>query len=212
MNTLGFALLYPTGLTLFSIEFLNFGSFMEVTIFIMTDKSERWQKRFVVIVLLLLFFVPVIGATSFALWNWPGFPEQLPLSLEKYKERMALLKYMISLGLSIIGATWLLANGAFRGPQLSGKSRLLLSWAWTFFGISALSAFIEIYLTYKDFYTWPLVMCGNDYTTIVQWRHAAYTFMLKGTYFVTDLSFLTGGVTLVLALLGVLHIKNTPDV
>ena len=150
----------------------------------------------------------IVGIVAVSLcWTiheWPYLPRHRPLDASKYAERISLLKYFVSLGFSVIGATWYLVSGTPSGQRMSKRSLFLLSWAWTCLGLSLLSAIAQIYLTYKDFYYWPLVVAEGYASSFQKFKHAVGLHMLHGTYKVTDYLFFIGALLVVLALAGIL--------
>ena len=91
--------------------------------------TEKIQKYLIIIVIFLFILIPIVMAVSWNLLGWPAFPKKWDMNAIYYQERISLLKFMISLGLSVVGATWLLASGGAGGTPLKGKSRQLLSWS-----------------------------------------------------------------------------------
>ncbi len=176
------------------------------------SKSEDLQKGFVIIVMLLVVLIPLGKAVSWEIWDWPSFPKHRDLDPKKYAERISLLKYMISLGFSIIGATWLFAHGTIGGSSINPKNRLLLNWAWAFLGIAVLSGFLEIYLTYKDFHYWPLIAAEGGGSSFRIFLHCFSIHILHLSYYVTDLFFFAGAVILILSLLGSFDISKNDKV
>ena len=108
---------------------------------------------FVIIVIFIGFILPFFEALKWGIKKEPDkFIKHRELTQDKYRERIQLLKYFISIGFSVIGATWLLSKDSIEAPYFS-----LLKWAWIFIGTSLLGAISEIYLTYKDMYYWPIL-------------------------------------------------------
>ena len=88
-----------------------------------------------------------LGALAISLllgvMDWPGLPSHRMLDEDKYLERMSLLKYFVSLGFSVIVATWYVSCSAKPHQQIFRISVSGLSWAWTCLGISLLSFFVD---------------------------------------------------------------------
>ncbi len=172
------------------------------------EKTLTWQRRIVVSVIFVAFLVPMLRTISWAIWGWPDFPKHRVLDTAKYAERMALLKYFISLGFSLVGATWYLVGSKACSFNLPKRFRCLLSWAWTFLGISLLSAIAQIYFTYKDFYYWPLVVAEGYASKLHHMEHCVVLHMLHFSYRTTDYCFFLGVLFLVIAFIEVLYITN----
>ena len=169
-----------------------------------TGTRTTWQRAMVVAVIVGGIVLSICRAIN----EWPSLPLHHPLDAGKYAERVSLLKYFMSLGFSVIGGTWYLVSSTPAGQKMSRASLSILSWAWTCLGISLLSAIVEIYLSYKDFYSWP-VWTNEGYTGPVhRFRHAVYLNILHCTYMVTDYLFFAGAGLVVIALVGSLDIRS----
>ncbi|MCK4827209.1 hypothetical protein KA005_66380 [bacterium] len=172
------------------------------------EKTLTLQRRIVVLVIFLAFLILLLRTISWAIWGWPDFPEHRTLSGAKYAERVTLLKYFISLGFSLVGATWYLVSSRTCSFTLPKRFRCLLSWAWTFLGISLLSAIAQIYLTYKDVYYWPLIVKEGYAGKLHQMNHCIGLHMLHFSYHATDYGFFLGVLLLVIAFIEVLYIPD----
>ena len=151
---------------------------------------------FVIIVIFIGFILPFFEALKWGIKKEPDkFIKHRELPQDKYRERIQLLKYFISIGFSVIGATWLLSKDSIEAPYFS-----LLKWAWIFIGTSLLGAISEIYLTYKDMYYWPILEKEGIKFSIKKY---AFTRILHNSYIMTDLSFFLGAILIVLSLIGV---------
>ena len=167
--------------------------------------TATYQKTILFSVFFVVLLISILCGISWQLFGWPAFPKHRDLSPEKYTERMTLLKYFISLGFTVIGATWYLISNKMSKMVLSKQFLKLLSWAWTFIGISLLSAIIQVYLTYKDEYYWPLLVEENYSEFLSQMKHCIGLHILHNTYKMTDYSFFIGAFLLVIAFSGILH-------
>lgn len=168
------------------------------------SSRTQWQRLFVILAIAAAILMPL----SLALYGWPSLPQHRSLDASKYSERISLLKYFVSLGFSVIGASWYLVSGTAGGQRMSGRSVAILSWGWTCLGISVLSAIVEVYLTYKDFYYWPLVVAEGYASGFHRFKHIFSLHMLHLTYKITDYLFFVGAVLVILALVGVLHSRQ----
>ncbi len=169
------------------------------------DDTYTRQKWFIWAVLLALILVPIALTLSWRVFGWPGLPEWEKSEPEHYAERITLLKYMISLGLSIIGATWFLATKTSSQVPRNDSIFRPLSWAWTFLGIAILAAFVELYFNYKGYFSWHVSL---EDLTVATFKRVRYYWVLRCSgmsYLVCDTSFFVGAVLLVLAAIKVLH-------
>jgi len=167
--------------------------------------TATWQRVIVFSVVICGLLVPILLTLSWAVLDWPDFPEHREIDAAKYSERIALLKYFISLGFSLVGATWFLVNNKADFLVLTKHFRCMLSWAWTFIGISLLSAITQIYFTYKDFHYWPLIVESGYNSKLHHLKHCASIHILHFTYKATDYFFFLGALFLIIALIGVLQ-------
>jgi hypothetical protein len=160
-------------------------------------KSRLEWQRATVIGVVVLAFVVTLGRT---ICGWPGLPAHRMLSSAKYAERISLLKYFISLAFSAIVATWYVVCTA-KTPRIRifRISVSHMSWAWTLLSISVLSAVVEIYLTYKDFHYWTLIIAEGYANSLHRFYHAASLYMLHLTYKITDVFFFFGLLLVLLA-------------
>ncbi len=170
-----------------------------------------WQRIMVFSVILIGFLVCILLALSWGVLGWPDFPKHRTLDIAKYTERTKLLKYLISLSFSVIGATWYLA--CIQGDKLALPKRFytLLSWTWTFLGISVLTATAQIYFTYKDLFHWQLVVAEGYTSKLQHIKHCAALHILHLSYRMTDYFFFLGAFFLIMVLLEVLHVTNSSN-
>lgn len=172
--------------------------------------THAWQKWLIAAAVFALFVIPTLQSLSWCVFDWPGFPEKSPiLCREWYEDRMDLLKYVISLSMAAIGATWYLATRDSIQISSDDRDYKLLSWAWTTIGIAILSGFLQIFLTYKSFHYWPKVVEEGYSSMYAQARHYAYARALQITYKVTISSFVVGGAVMLFAAIGFLHKKRS---
>ncbi len=163
------------------------------------------QRRTIYLLLIFQLALPWLLAICWKFFGLGEFPEHRKLEVYRYAERLSFLKYAISLCFSIIGATWFLAAGRSGKSLLSEKTRLLLRWSWTLMSVGIISAALQIFLSYKDCYYWPLIEAEGGYPSLYQEvRHCAYTHMLHFSYRFCVGPMFFGGVMLVLSLTGVL--------
>ena len=166
-------------------------------------KSE-WQRSILVLFLIVAALVPLIQT----LVVWPELPRHTPLSEGNYKERLDLLKYFISLGFSVLGATWYLTSNA----SLSSQTRKFFSWGWISLGTSLLSSILQIYLTYKDYIYWPRFLENNFYSLTHKFKYVFGTNLLHLTYKISDYLFFIGAILLIVGLVGILNQNNKAEV
>jgi len=175
---------------------------------ILPSSTYARQKWLIIGFLLLLVVVPALGSLSWAVFDWPAFPELGEVSRERYEDRADLLKYMISLGLSIIGASWFLVTRESLRISSDDRDYKLLSWSWTFIGIGVLIAFLELFLCYKEhYYDLP----ETKPVTFYMLRVCGYLYALQMTFRFAVGTFLVGGITLIFSALGILHNKHFPE-
>jgi len=170
--------------------------------------TARWQRTLLLVGILAVFIIPTLQAVCWGIWGWPPFPKHRTLSSDKYQERVTLLKYMISLSFSLIGATWYLASGSFGQQRLERLSRNLLAWSWTLLGIAALSAVAQIWLSYRDLWYWQMRMAEGAMPVLDVAKHFINLRILHATYKIADYSFFGGALLMVLAFAGVLHYED----
>lgn len=171
--------------------------------------SRQWWLIWAV--LLGLMIIPIGLTLSWYAFGWPEMRmwQQVPES--HYAERITLVKYMISTALSIIGATWFLATRSLRRASRKGADYRSFSWAWTLLGIAVFAAIVQIYFSYKGFYSWRV---DAEEWNVRDWYHVRYYWILRVggmSYLVGDVSFLLGAILMVFALIKVLHKGVTTD-
>lgn len=164
------------------------------------------QKFLVISIIFGVLAVSLILAT----YRWPDLPYHRTLCPDKYAERMSLLKFFISIACSGIVATWWVTCSAKPNHDIYRISINTMSWAWTFLGVSILSAIAEVYLTYKDFWYNPLTAESAFANFVHEFFHSFVVHTLQATYVVTDLFFFLGWCVLILALVGTGKAGQTP--
>ncbi len=164
--------------------------------------NTKWQKVCVLTATALFVLIPMIQVV----FDWPQIPKHRALNVDKYTERIILLKYFMSLGFTVIGATWYLVTA--NKNTMNKKTISIMSWSWTCLGVSMLSNIIEIYLTYKDFYYWPLILSDGYVSSLHKFKHILSIRMLHMTYKVTDYLFFAGCFLMIIALLDVLEFNE----
>ena len=152
--------------------------------------------------IILVIFGAVAISLLLAVMDWPGLPSHRVLEKDKYLERMSLLKFFVSLGSSVIVATWFVTCSTKPRQQIFRISIPGLSWAWTCLGISMLSAVMEIYLTYKDFHYWKDFTPDEYRNMFHQIQHAFSWRLLHMTYTITSFLLFIGLTLTILSLVG----------
>ncbi len=163
------------------------------------------QTRFIGMVVCALLVIPICLTLSWWVFGRPDLALREKPSAEHYAERIDLLQYMISLGLSVIGATWFLTAKTGRGRSNNDASHLTLSWAWTVLGVAILAAFVELYTSYKIYYSWYANM---EDTSVSTFERVRYDWVLRASgmsYYVADICFFLGTVLLMLAVIKLVH-------
>jgi len=168
-----------------------------------SDTSTR-QTLFVYAALCALLLIPIGLTVSWCAFEWPGIGAWKKSTPEHYANRVDLLKYMISLDLSIIGATWFLASKTAHRRSTNDAGLRALSWAWTFLGIAILAAFVELYTNYKAYFSWGV----NLEDASIAWFHRVRYYWLMRTsgmsYLLADTCFFIGAVLLIRAIIKLL--------
>lgn len=179
------------------------------------EDPGKWQRRVIYLLLMYHIGIPWMLAISWRFLGLGEFKRYVDFDVEWYDARMTLLKYAISISFSVIGATWFLASDRIGGSQLSDKTRLLLTWGWTFISVGLMSATLQIFFSYKECYGWDRMLAnGGNYPNLYQEvRHCAYTHMLRFSHRFAVGPMFFGGVLVLLSLGGVLmNPQNSKEV